>query len=796
MKPAQTSGAVIAHARATGEHVVTTVAARKARVSVLGCRAQMRRCAAVEQQLDQAPTIERSVRIVPSLGRDGDQGGVQRRILIRVLAEPLDLPSRPRSLQARLCEGKERGSRLGGGGHVVRMARPGGPLLPLFILPTAAALSLEDHQAIVQIEAQRLPPQALAGFAASNDPATRARAARGLGRMRDGQALNALRMMVGDPSPEVRREAAFALAQTPESEPVVLAALRGENDARTRANLYLALGRQGSVAGIPALTDGLRVQVGFLERPVEAEAAARALGQMAVRKVVGLDGRATAAALVGQLGRFDRDTRRAVGFALARLAATNPDAATTAAILASANHDSDPVVRAFLLRALSGIETIDIPGLAAQIEAVLAISARDVDSGVRIATARAAAKTGWTPVTALLSDPDPGVRREAITAVGALGASGKVDAPGLLLPIANRGASAAASEARRTSGDRRVVEAADAIRAIGVASPGDPKLATWLAVEHDTLLRVAAAEVSVDRVALLQLATKDGEGPVRSMSASRLVDQTPTKDELEALLGAFDPVVQATAADRMATIPEPRLERQLLAAMASEDDPDLLASGARALTLLYGGLKPVVAKPAPDAARVAAALISHADPRIRAAAAPLASPLKLQTPAAFHHVVSAPLDQVWTVRTARVETSRGEVILELFPEDAPVTVWNFASLARDGYFDGLQIHRVVPDFVVQDGDPRGDGTGGPGYTIPDEINPIPYREGVVGMALSGPDTGGSQWFVTLSPQPHLDGTYTVFGRVLSGMPALQAMQPGDRIERIRIEQPAVAATTP
>ncbi len=101
--------------------------------------------------------------------------------------------------------------------------------------------------------------------------------------------------------------------------------------------------------------------------------------------------------------------------------------------------------------------------------------------------------------------------------------------------------------------------------------------------------------------------------------------------------------------------------------------------------------------------------------------------------------------------------------------DAPLTVGNFIALARKGFFDGVAIHRIVPDFVVQDGDPRGDGEGGPGYTIRDEINMRPYLRGTVGMALDWADTGGSQFFITHSPQPHLDGRYTVFGNVVAGM---------------------------
>ena len=101
------------------------------------------------------------------------------------------------------------------------------------------------------------------------------------------------------------------------------------------------------------------------------------------------------------------------------------------------------------------------------------------------------------------------------------------------------------------------------------------------------------------------------------------------------------------------------------------------------------------------------------------------------------------------------------------------------ALARKGYFNGLEIHRVVPNFVVQDGDPRGDGEGGPGYTIRDELNERPYLRGTVGMALEWPDTGGSQFFITHSPQPHLDASYTVFGHVVNGMDVVDRIKQGD-----------------
>ena len=135
---------------------------------------------------------------------------------------------------------------------------------------------------------------------------------------------------------------------------------------------------------------------------------------------------------------------------------------------------------------------------------------------------------------------------------------------------------------------------------------------------------------------------------------------------------------------------------------------------------------------------------------------------------------------------AFIETVRGTIEFELAVVDAPQTSRNFMLLARKGFFNGLQVHRVVPNFVIQDGDPRGDGEGSPGYTIRDELNDRPYLRGTVGMALAWRDTGGSQFFITHSPQPHLDAKYTVFGHVVNGMDVVDRIQVGDTIERVRV----------
>ncbi len=132
-----------------------------------------------------------------------------------------------------------------------------------------------------------------------------------------------------------------------------------------------------------------------------------------------------------------------------------------------------------------------------------------------------------------------------------------------------------------------------------------------------------------------------------------------------------------------------------------------------------------------------------------------------------------------------IETDRGSLVVDLLPATAPLTVQAILDLVDRRYFDGSVWHRVVPNFVVQDGDARGDGRGSPGFSIRDEVSPLGYDVGTVGMARGGPDTGGSQFFITLSPQPHLEGSYTVFGVVSDGRDALGRITLGDRIRRIR-----------
>jgi len=145
--------------------------------------------------------------------------------------------------------------------------------------------------------------------------------------------------------------------------------------------------------------------------------------------------------------------------------------------------------------------------------------------------------------------------------------------------------------------------------------------------------------------------------------------------------------------------------------------------------------------------------------------------------------VTEPLPQV------TLQTEKGAIVLELAEDDAPNTVANFIGLAEKGYYDGLVFHRVIPDFMIQGGCPDGDGRGGPGYVIADEISPnLRHTRGVISMANAGPNTGGSQFFITHVPCTHLDGKHAIFGKVTSGMEVVDTIRKGDKITKVTVDR--------
>ena len=171
--------------------------------------------------------------------------------------------------------------------------------------------------------------------------------------------------------------------------------------------------------------------------------------------------------------------------------------------------------------------------------------------------------------------------------------------------------------------------------------------------------------------------------------------------------------------------------------------------------------------------------------------APEPTPTPEPTPAPKPKTYSAPPPM--TIDTSKqyiatIETAKGDLVLELFASDVPITVNNFVFLAREGFYDGTTFHRIIPDFMAQGGDPTGKGTGNPGYSFPDEFTAHKHVTGTLSMANSGPDTNGCQFFITYAPQPHLDGKHSVFGQLIEGMDVLKKLEDGDVMKRVIIEE--------
>lgn len=335
---------------------------------------------------------------------------------------------------------------------------------------------------------------------------------------------------------------------------------------------------------------------------------------------------------------------------------------------------------------------------------------------------------------------------------------------------------------------------AELAKAFAVA---DPKAEGERMMAAPDVLRAFAGFKTDELESVLREALASADVFLRATAAELLAENFPSQGTRRALENAFEKALAGDKHDNDAQL-------ALLDAMAKVDSagsvdtiykaldsPDYLVRR-RALSLLDD---PKLLLAYPGAANVARDARARRKDQVWPYEPKTGTKLGqiVNTDADYRRAVSRKNGTVRAVFT----TQKGMFTIDLLPEDAPLTVDNFAKLARSGYFNGLEVHRVVPNFVMQDGDPRGDGNGGPGWSIRCEINMVPYDRGAVGMALSGKDTGGSQWFVTHSPQPHLDGGYTVFGRVNEkDMAVVDKIVRGDKIIRVRVVEGRAKVSTP
>lgn len=629
------------------------------------------------------------------------------------------------------------------------------------------------------LELSRASAASIAPWLDHEEPELGRQAARALGRLHDPTAVPPLLRALASADAPLRAEAAFALGQYPDTASALLEALTLEEHPAVRAALLDALGRTGDLTVVAMLTASLDD-----DSPGEALAACHAVGRLGVRGELVAPPPALVGLLLDQLSQLDLDRRRAAAFALARTkpAALSPELADR--LQRAAVRQPDAIARAWLVRASA-------TGLDADAwVAVQAAAAKDAALGVRIALARGLATRGDEAapeaLQALLEDPDRPVRIAALEAAARLPWSTSWETP---------------MQAMLEIGDPELQARALPLLALAGAL-AEPE--GWLNPTVDSAIRAAMMVTVDDPEALAAYAMDDISQAVRTSATEQLLSQEPTVDRalLWPLLQHPDPVVAGLVASTLAEAPDAELIGRIQLQLVERIDYDGLVGMIEALTAaleasgVTSGAKPP-SLPGSTQAQVAVRMVelqSHDDPGLRAAAGRLGPLLGLPPagPAAFPRLVGA--EALDTLLGARVRTSQGELALSFHTDEAPYAVQRWVELAEAGYFEGLRFHRIVPDFVVQGGCPRGDGYGGPGYALPDELSPLPYRAWSVGMASAGPDTAGSQWFITLSPQPHLDGDYTLFAELVKGEDVLRRLRQDDRIEDVVIERRETSET--
>ena len=646
-------------------------------------------------------------------------------------------------------------------------------LAALLVLQPAAAQQEErvtDQLArlLAAADTRVYDPAVVEGALRDSDPFVRRQAALAAGRIGDSAAVGPLIVALADSTPLVRAAAAFALGLLKRTRAVApLAAL-----ARVEPEAVTAIAKIGGDEGATALRD-------LLGSGIEPRAA--------LLEAWRLGGRAPVAELLRSASDPDPFLRRAATYSLARLRM-----ARGAKALVDALADPDVAVRTVALRGLSRALTdsagLDARDVAGRVGALVT----DRDPHVRVNALRALASfrdSGLAAVARpLLNDRDVNVAVQAETTLGVLG-----------------GPRARAALEERLSSSVFALRRQAAIGLAQADSAAGVTVGAALAREIDWRWRSVAAETfsaAQDRAGLeAELADPDGRVVAQALQTlERIVPDSDARACARAreLLRHPDAAVRSVAADLLARHPTVADVDQLSDAYAraardSFDDARLSAVAALGAIAAIG----------PDARAAVAARFVARVPRADDYLVRRLAVEKLPDAAAVWGGVSPiltgrTLDDYRDVvrryllpaRLGRaaprvtIETDRGRLVVELLPAEAPLTVAAFQSLADRRYFDGSTWHRVVPNFVVQDGDPRGDGWGGPAFVLRDEINPVRYEAGTVGIALSGPDTGGSQFFITHSPQPHLDGTYTVFARVVGGRDVLDRISQGEHIRSV------------
>ncbi len=634
-----------------------------------------------------------------------------------------------------------------------------------------AVLDAEDHR--------RAADPAIAEALASRLPALRSQAVLALGRIGEPASVALVTPVLKDEISAVRANAAFALGLLGGAEALeaLHAAEALDTEVASSAQVYLALGRAGTAAELDALAHGLNKA----DQPEVQAAAAEGLGLLFNHSDATLVVAPETIEQLSAAAQAPADGAVDAAFALARYPAawTNDQKADATAAFQNA---ANPEAKALLARVMAKIKD------AAARDALLGEQAA-TDLGLRTEVARAlgalpADTLTLAALSTFLHDGEAQVAEQALESIRRLGVAAASladdvrtlatdsesawlkDSALQTLPALDQAMARPVLEAQLTDGASSQ-DLAAALRGLAGLGDGDAlnKILPYLTSANLTVASAATEGVGSFGDDLLNQSAKEA---LRSTLARHDLALTATVAEVAGRL-VWKDFAPALAEAYAAFVKPDDVEGKMavLDALGKVGD-------ATYLPLLEGALTDD-SRQVGLAAAAAYQAISGTDVSGRV---PAVSTVRAVTPSAFQirRAVAAKV---------RLETTRGIVVFKMLP-DAPLVAYNFVKLAKAGFYDGKTFHRIVPHFVAQGGDPRGDGYGGPGYLIRDAVSPLSHRRGLVGMATAGKDTAGSQFFIDHAPNLHLDGAYTIFARTVRGMDVVDQLQQGDRVLKVSV----------
>lgn len=606
-------------------------------------------------------------------------------------------------------------------------------------------------------------------WTANSDPEVRARTAYAIGIIGDTAYRPFLTRLLDDDVRAVRLQAVFAAGQLADTN-LVSRLLQGsvDGDSAIKARSIEALSKMGNEAASRQL---IAILADSLEKSHFRALAAECINRLRDRVSFG--------ALVAQAGNPDDMIRERVFFSLARRA--NPQALP---FYLDGLKDANKQIRIYSLNALSRV------GDRTVLPEVLPLLGEN-DWRVKYyclgVCDRLKAREAIPQIVALLDAKEHVyVRQAAIRTLGDIDDSTAIKH---LLPLL---------------ADKDANLAGEALNAVAkLLQQGAVAYIRDFAASPDPLRRQGAATAcaqlkSTNSYDLPEMLTKDSQPMVRALAYQSLfqweLPDIRDRSRLQAL-GDSDMVPVILACDQIATNHLYQLTPELLAAY----ERATVAGNADIKAAILGTFVEFgdSLTQSDRLNRIIQTALSDSNRAVRLTAERVATVLKIAyAPSDTRYPSTITRENYLSVYPvsaanpmAEISTQKGTIKIELLRSAAPKAVANFIRLAKSGFYNGRVWHRVVPDFVVQDGCPRGDGWGGPGYEIRCEYNDLPYNTGSVGMATSGKDTGGSQYFICQSPQPHLNGRYTLFGNVVAGMDVVEKTEIGDSIKSVKIIEP-------